>query len=963
MNKWLLILLFLSCQGFAQIAENRIESPVPASKIFSNQQFRSPMLSPDATYITVFEYNEENARVGLIERKTDNFIPLADLGAGGMLKQYFWLTSERLFLEVSVVSLGQRIDVMTIVEIQSVDSGAPTFTSHPIRHRGNVLGRAHQDPEKLVFAFQPKKGDTEIYVTDPMALTGTEWNGEDEIDDLIDDAAWYFYDTPADKLISLTYDDEAETFSLQYRPLRGESWQLLLNNFDTEYTFKPVGFIDENTLAVLSDISTDKVALYRYHIATQSFSDVLYEHESYDLVDADVSYETGTISSVTYYKGGELTVAYLNSVHHYRQSVLNASMNGRNAVLVDYSADPEVYIVAAYAPNAPADYYVYDVEQKVANLLFSVQPELDHYVFSTARLLTFESASKQVEAYYYPPVGSPNDVLLVMPHGGPVGIRDTAEFNRVVQFYTTRGYAVLQVNYHGSFGFGKAFRKGGVGEFGQQIEKDIVQAIELVQQQNPSQKRCAVGASYGGYSSLMLSILHPDLIDCVVARFGVYDLPLLFNQSNLKTSENWLEKVENTVGEYNEDLYNISPLYLAANLSKPLLLTAGYDDDVAAFEHTQRLDYVLTKLGKPFEHAYYKNTGHGHSRWSGDQHEHVLIDDFIRRQLAIPQLDTSNLTEEEQALLAEELLLVADGFFNGNQVDMDESKADYFYQRAAKGNQSEALYKLALSQLSATESMHDTQATISLLKDASALDSAEASYELAYRYMLDYRFDAPQPDLAKPFLDRALALEEGYRTIMLKTLWDCLWGPNSETECIKVMSDLPIGLEAEYSWMRRKLTAELIARFNGNKQNLEAILKELANISSETVDLEVLKTGLRVTQANGEDTFQSVSQHTIQAGDELVVQFKVSSVEFLRKVDEPLGVVAEWQGIREDGEVETLHRLFLYGQTRKSRYGGINTWQSGRQLSIYDLQFKAIKVVLKDIYNDVKFSETFNINR
>lgn len=961
MNRWLLFLLCLSCQTSAEIAEQRIVSPVPATKIFSNQQFRSPNLSPDAKYVTVFEYTDEKSRIGLIERLTQRFYPLVDLGEGGRLEQYFWLSSKRLFIEVVANSNGNRIPVTAIIEINDEGDGIPQFTSHRIRHKGYVLGRSYHEPAKLVYALQPKKGDTEIYVTDPMALTELSWRGSDEIHNLIDDAVFYFYDSRSDRLIGLTYDEEAETFTLRHRALRDEKWQILLEKFDTDYTFKPVGFFDENTLAVLSDISTDKIALYRYNINTQTFSDVLYEHESYDLVSATVNYESGEPASVTYYKGGELTVEYLNSAHNYRQSVLNANLDGRNAVLVDYSPEADVYVVAAYAPDAPADLYVYDVQKKVARLLFSVQPELDGYTFSAAQLVTVQSDNKQVESYYYPSVGEANDVLLVMPHGGPVGVRDTAEFNRVVQFYTTRGYAVLQVNFHGSFGFGKAFRQGGVGEFGQQIERDIVKAIDVVQQQYPTSKRCAIGASYGGYSALMLSILHPDLIDCVVARFGVYDLPLMFNESNLKTSEEWLEKVENTVGEYSEDLFTISPLYLANKITRPLLLTAGYNDKVAAFEHTQRLDYVLTKLGKSFEHVYYKRTGHGHSNWGGDQHEHVVIDDFIRRKLNIADIDILSLADKEQQLITEDLLQVADDFSGSYRLDKDEEKAAYFYQKAMKSEQPEALLKAAKSQLTAIDSVYPVDDAIELLTQAAEKNNAEAAYELAYRYLLDYRFDAPNPERAKLFLDKALELEEGHRSVLLKFLWDCIWAENGSDYCLTAIRALPEDEDKQYRRLKRRFIAELISRFEGTKTDLETILNEYEDIAPSSADITLLNRGLLTEMANGEKDFVAISDRKLIPGDTVAVRFKVGGTNIFRAADQDLGIVSEWQGVKANGEIVLLGRMFLYGQPREYRYGQKTPWQSGRILTASDLQFKALRLVLKDIYNQPILTEKFDL--
>ncbi len=961
MNKWLLLVWCLSCQVLAEIAEERMVSPVPAAKIFSNQQFRSPSLSPDANYIAVFEYTEESPRIGLLERESQDFYPLVDLGKGGRLEQYFWLSSTRLFIEVVASKNNTRMPVTAIIDIDLDDDGQLVFEFHRIKHKGHVLGRSYHDPEKLVFALKPKRGDIEIYVTDPMALTEPTFQGQDEVKNLIDDAAFYFYDSSSDQLIGMTYDTEAETFSLQYRALRDAEWQVLLKDFDTDYTFKPVGFVDDNTLAVLSDISTDKVALYRYSIESQTFSDVLYEHESYDLVSASVNYASGEPASVTYYKGGELTVEYLNSAHNYRQTVLNANLDGRNAVLVDYSPAADVYIVAAYAPDAPADLYVYDVQEKAARLLFSVQPELDNYTFSAAQIITVTSGDKQLEAYYYPAVWNPNDVLLVMPHGGPVGVRDTVEFNRIVQFYTTRGYAVLQVNFRGSFGFGKAFRQGGVGEFGQQIEKDIVKAIEVVQQKYPAQKRCAIGASYGGYSALMLSILHPDLIDCVVARFGIYDLPLMFNESNVKTSEEWLEKVENTVGEYNENLFDISPVYLARKIEKPLLLTAGYDDDVATFEHTSRLDYVLTKLDKPFEHVYYKHTGHGHSTWIGDRHEHIVIDDFIRRQLKIEDIDLLSLPESEQQNLTSDLLDVASEFSRSYRLDTNEEQATYFYHKALKSGQPEALLQTAKNQLFAKDTVFPIEGIIDLLKSAAEQGNAEAAYQLAFGYLLNYRFGAPMPDRAKPLLEQALELEEGNRGLLLKSLWDCVWAEDTAANCLDVMRELKDKEESSYPYLERQILAELILRFRGSTDVLEIILNEYKNIAPSSLDISLLHSGRLIELANGEKDFEAVVNSQLMLGDTIGISFNVGSASFFRAAHEDLGIVSEWQGEKENGELVTISRTFLYGQPKEYRYGQKTPWQSVRLLTAYDLQFKTIRLVIKDIYNQPLLTEKFDL--
>lgn len=141
-----------------------------------------------------------------------------------------------------------------------------------------------------------------------------------------------------------------------------------------------------------------------------------------------------------------------------------------------------------------------------------------------------------------------------------------------MQYYVSRGFSVLRVNFRGSAGFGKSFQQSGVGQFGQQIEQDISAAVKLVREKYAFDNMCAMGASYGGYSSMMLAIKHPDDYDCVIAAYGVYDLPYMYNASNIEIQNNFRSAVSKVVGEYNDKLYDVSPVYLIDQIKVPVHL-------------------------------------------------------------------------------------------------------------------------------------------------------------------------------------------------------------------------------------------------------------------------------------------------------------------------------------------------------------------------------------------------------
>ena len=958
--RWTLWLLtVVSLWGYAQEDAGRIIAPVPAKSLFTNQQFSAPVLSPDGQYIALFETTEEAAQVGLIERSSTNYVPLMNLGTGGRLKEYFWLSSSHLLFTGSVVKNGKRQDVRVTLEVITTDGAVSEVKPHVVRVDGYIMGQAAEDPKKVLFTTTSRGGDTVIYVVDPIRLAEPNWSGTDRIRYLPDDMVRYFYDSGADMLLGLSYDDENATYSIKYRKLRGKSWQVMLKDFNTDYTFEPMGFLNDTQIAVLSDIATDKIALYLYDIPTATFSDVLYEHESYDLVSASVDHDSGKPTSVRYYKGGEMVVEYLNDVQEYHQAQLNKSVPGRRFTLADYSADADVYVAVAYAPDAPTDYYLFDVARQEARILFSVQPELDDYTFSRPQVYEVTSAGSKVESYYYPPVGQVNDVLLVMPHGGPVGVRDTTEFNRLTQFYTTRGYAVLQVNFRGSFGFGKAFREGGVGEFGQQIEQDILAAIKKVQQVTPAQNICAMGSSYGGYSSLMLSILHPELVDCVISRFGVYDLPLLFNQSNLKTNDTWASQVSETVGEYSEDLYQISPLYLAEKISTPLLITAGYNDEVATFEHTQRLDYVLTKLKIPFEQVYYHNTGHGHPTWQGDMHENVTIDDFIRRTLGLKALDVSAQPAGVQTALVEDFTLAADTFYANDRVDRDEQKAFKYYQRAAANNHHHALYKLALAKLNAREKLYPIEDIIRLLNQAADQGSADAAYSLATAYLFNDRFNA-NPSLIKQTMLKFPDDEGNDSAKLIGMLFHCLYPTVRETaqSCAEAFAAIPAQSRKGHDPLLRQMIARLITAQQLAESELATILNSYNAITTSNSDAELVEAGRLVTQANGKDTYQT-EVRKLNIGDRIGVKFTVSAGDFFVQADEQLGTVVQWLGVGDDGTTRVLKNMLFNGSPKQLNY--FNYWGATFEIGAYDATFKAIKLVIRDVHNQPKLEHLFQV--
>jgi dipeptidyl aminopeptidase/acylaminoacyl peptidase len=221
-----------------------------------------------------------------------------------------------------------------------------------------------------------------------------------------------------------------------------------------------------------------------------------------------------------------------------------------------------------------------------------------------------------------PPGREPKSLpLVVMPHGGPMDVRDDLGFDWWAQAFASRGYAVFQPNYRGSGGAGAEFRHAGFGQWGKKMLSDIADGVaEITKQHIVEPKRvCIVGASYGGYAALAGVTLQQGLYRCAVSVSGPANL-LSFGgwQSsyygyNNDTTRYWRKLTgEDTGGE--SALRAISPALLADKADAPILLIHGKDDTRVPIEQSEQMAAALKRAGKIYEFVVLPHEDHFLSR-------------------------------------------------------------------------------------------------------------------------------------------------------------------------------------------------------------------------------------------------------------------------------------------------------------------------------------------------------------
>jgi len=203
--------------------------------------------------------------------------------------------------------------------------------------------------------------------------------------------------------------------------------------------------------------------------------------------------------------------------------------------------------------------------------------------------------------------------LVVLPHGGPHGVRDYPFYDSEAQLLANRGYAVLQPNFRGSGGYSFDFKSAGYEQWGGLMIDDIIDATQslISSGQVDGDRVCIYGASYGGFAALMSAVKEPDLFDCTVGYVGVYDLEAMMTKGDIPNQFSGAAYLKRALGEDSEVRHEQSPVNHADKITADVLLIHGDEDIRVPSLHAKLMRKALKEEGKEPEWLYLGNVGHG----------------------------------------------------------------------------------------------------------------------------------------------------------------------------------------------------------------------------------------------------------------------------------------------------------------------------------------------------------------
>ena len=275
------------------------------------------------------------------------------------------------------------------------------------------------------------------------------------------------------------------------------------------------------------------------------------------------------------------------------------------------SDDRNRYIIFVENSSTAGSFYLGDKKLGTLDLVAHSYPALANKVLPAKKAFFYKARDGlEIEAFLTLPEGKDKNLpTIIFPHGGPIAADGEKGFDYWTSFFSNRGYAVVQMNFRGSTGYGFDFMKAGLGQWGGQMQKDVEDATYWAIKEGIADpdRICIVGGSYGGYAALM-GAATSDLYQCSVSFAGVSDLLYLLDGSRRYGGE---ETVRIMLGDKSRtELKEISPVNLADQIKIPVLLVQGDDDSRVLLKHGEAMRDALEEAGVDYIYIQQEDSDH-----------------------------------------------------------------------------------------------------------------------------------------------------------------------------------------------------------------------------------------------------------------------------------------------------------------------------------------------------------------
>lgn len=571
-----------------------------------------------------------------------------------------WANDRVVLLPVS----AEGMEEIHVARIGEPVAGKRAVEQYTLPRKGFVVDTLPNDEDDILFGSIGARGELLVHRMDvgsAAAVKRHRFDARDRMNLGVKDDLWWFTDGEGQLRLALALkedtaprkkdeDGEEERPSTKYVLMHGAHGtyrEVMEIASDDEEQFDPEGVSADGALIYgITEKGRAQKELVAFDPTTKSIVRTVFSKPGIDVVTALFD-DAHNLVGAAYYQGGLFVSEYFDAAANAQARLLTDAFPGKTVVVGDRSRDGRQWLVWVEAGDQPAQLYHLDAVKREAALIDETKPDLPSTSLAPSEAFAFKGIDgTPLEAFITLPRTPGPHPLVVAPHGGPIGISDKLHYDPEVQFLASLGYAVLRVNFRGSDGYGKAFREKGHRNYGTAIEDDIDAAIRVAIADYPvdATRMCAVGTSYGGYSSMIMAIRWPQRFRCAVTIAGVSDRILFFTASDGGRAKSGRETMEKLIGNPHTDLAAMqasSPIYQYRDLKVPVMIVHGTEDVRVDLEHARRLQRMLEIDGRPPVGLVFEKEGHGidkidnvETMWSG-------IAGFLQKHLGAPPTATT----------------------------------------------------------------------------------------------------------------------------------------------------------------------------------------------------------------------------------------------------------------------------------------------------------------------------------
>jgi dipeptidyl aminopeptidase/acylaminoacyl peptidase len=618
---WVLVVLLFACKQEDKVAN------LPVNDFFKSQDKATYRVSPNGKSLAYLKLQGKKQNLFVEDIATGKAVQLTKVHEKN-INFYSWVSNDELIYYKEKEGERFQSDIFIINKEGKNEQQLSKNEKNKIRILDDqliedkfllVLSNKRDSTVSDVYRLNVRDGKMEMAAQNPGNIT------------------YWVTDTKGKLRMAISSDGVNET--LLYRENEaGTLKPIMTNNFKT--TLRPVAFSETkpNVIYAISNVNRDKNALVELDCITGKEKSILFANDTLNVVDAQYSRQKGKMAYVVY-ETWKKQKHYLDDDAKVLYQKLDELLPNTESRIVDRDKNENVFVVRTFTDRNPGSYYLYTVNTGSLKKLSDINSAIHESQMCEMKPISYTARDgMKINGYLTLPLkANPTNLpIVVMPHNGP-GLRNTWGFNEEVQFLANRGYAVLQVNYRGSTGYGKAFYAAGFKQWGGKIQDDIDDGVKwLIDKKVANPQRIAIyGNGLGGYIAMNAAIRNPKLYKCAASNSGVLNLLSYiksippFLKSNLQM---YYEIFGNPDTEF-EYMRQASPIFHADKVNIPIFITQNIKDPRINTSDAIQFVKELKKRNVPVTYYEKEDAQFSMSREESRQKVYAALEQFLESNL------------------------------------------------------------------------------------------------------------------------------------------------------------------------------------------------------------------------------------------------------------------------------------------------------------------------------------------